>query len=148
MSIFGTGSPEISNAVSGSLVLNYSKVLDNFLDAKVREVISLNGDRSFHFEDYASFIIYVNLFKTASPKIELQSILQYEKSTVQFKRHYDEPEQLYNNDFFVTEIIPYYSESVKFLDKVIIRITSAPSIQFYKSGFGKYYGREYGKRGW
>ena len=146
--MFGTGAPEISNVASGSLVLNYSKVLDNFADAKVQEVISLNGDRSFHFEDYASFIIYVNLFKTASPKVELNSILQYEKSTVQFKRHWDEPEQLYNNDFFVTEIIPFYLESTTFEDKVLIKITSAPSIEFYKSGFGKYYGREYGKRGW
>ena len=146
--MFGTGAPEISNTTSGSLVLNYSKVLDNFTDAKVKELVSLTGERTFHMEDYASFIIYVNLFKTASPKVELNSILQYEKTTVQFKRHYDETEQLYNNDFWVTEIIPFYLESTTFEDKVLIKITSAPSIEFYKSGFGKYYGREYGKRGW
>jgi len=146
--IDGTGAPEISNTASGSLVLNHSTVLDDFASARVKEVISLNGNRTFHQEDYASFIIIVNLFKDSSPASYLSQILQYEKTKVQFKRHYDETEQLYNNDFYVTRINPFYLESNTFKDKVSIGITSAPSIVFFKSGYGEYYGQEYRKRGW
>lgn len=146
--IFGSGAPEISNTASGSYVLNYSTVLDNFNESRTREIISLTGERNFITDNYASFIIYVNLYKNITPVTDLQAILQYEKTKVKFKRHYDEPDTLYNGDFYVTEIIPFYLETTDYKDKVLIKLTSAPTVVFYKSGYGKYYGQEYGKRGW
>ena len=96
---------------------------------------------------------WINLFKDADPVGYFNSILQYKDSEVRFKRHEDEPETVYPNNFYVTNINPFYLNNTQpdLKDQVSITLISRPETTLFRGddGYGTGYGeKQYGRRGW
>ena len=138
MSVFGTTNSRFKSSTAVVVDLDYSVIEPNWAVPQLVENISVVNKASTFIkiaDDFAEFVVTVNIWKNGSPEDVMNGILQWNHDIVNFMPHEDSAtyvQQVGGGDasFYITEMTPFYikNEPPVLQDMLLLRFKSLEAI--------------------